>query len=138
MRQLALTSRAESIALAAFADELDALAAKGLTIDRDRVIVRHGMQATAPSLKPRRQVGRPSEVKHPWRTYLDSIGWTVADWCAVNGEGESTAKSWMRTGPTGRKIPEARAFQIRDEAGKDDAGRWRVPADATTWPHGIK
>lgn len=128
----------QAAALRLIAAQIRADVAAGLLIERDRAIVRHKMQAPAPT-KPVRQLGRPSEVKHPFRAHLKRIGWDVESWAKANGCSPSTVKAWMRE-PTdgGRKIPEARAFQIQNEAGADDKGTLYVPATAATWPSGIK
>lgn len=130
-RRIRLEAEAEALALELYADEVMLAAAKGLTIARKRAIVRHSMQVQASV----RQLGRPSKVKHPFRSHLKRIGSDVASWAAANKESPSTVKAWMRGD---RQIPEARAFQIRDEAGKDEAGNWYVPATVATWARGIR
>jgi hypothetical protein len=138
-RREAKRERAEAelraLALEQLAAELDDAAARGLSIDRKRVIVRHKMQAAA--ARPVRQLGRPAEVKHAFRAHLQRIGWDVAAWARTNGESPSTVKAWMRP-DGGRKIPAARAQQIQDEAGRDERGNWYVPATSATWRAGIK
>jgi hypothetical protein len=73
--------------------------------------------------------GRPSESTHPFPLALAAKGSTVADWAVNNGYPETVVRSWYRTTQQ-RKIPRAAAEAIERE--------FKLPADETTWPQGLK
>ena len=73
--------------------------------------------------------GRPSESDHPFPLALTDHGFTVADWATKHGYPETVVRAWYRTTQR-RKIPRAAAVAIERE--------YKLPADETTWPQGLK
>lgn len=131
------TARAEAAGLRFMAGELEDAADRGLTINADRAIVQRKMQPQ-PTMRAPRKVGRPVSVKHRFRSWLDGQGLNVKEWAEAHHRPQSTVRSWMRAlSDGGRKIPEGDALMIQNEAGRDDAGRWVLPATTATWPNGI-
>lgn len=124
-------------AVAALTRQMVAEEKRRLTIDGDRAIVRHKMQ-TAAATKPRRKVGRPREVQHPFRAWLDAIDESVEEYAARKRMSPSTVKAYCRTDEHARRPSMAFALDAQNEAGRDEAGNWILPANSKTWPQGIK
>jgi hypothetical protein len=142
LRVSAKATRSEAeiraLSLEHIAGLLEDAAKNGLTIFEDSDILRHKMQPQA-AARPPRKVGRPVEVKHRFRSWLEGQGLNVREWAEAHHCAESTVKAWMRPrDEAGRKIPEGMALLIQNEAGKDAKGHWLLPATTETWPNGIK
>jgi lambda repressor-like predicted transcriptional regulator len=113
----------EAAGLRFAAAEIRAQVAKGLTIARDRAIVRHKMQAA--DSRTLRAVGRPIELDHAFPKALKRANVTMVEYARKLGKNRSTVKSWVD-----RPIPRAMAEFIEADLG--------VPATLVSWPAGIK
>ncbi len=100
-----------------------------LTIDTERVISRHEMQASAYA-EHAKTPGRKSKSDHPFPVALGKRkpAMTVAQWADAHDIKRTTVNSWFLEGKAARRIPRSVAREIQRE--------FKVPLSA--WTNGIK
>ena len=102
---------------------------KALSIDTERVTIRHEMQASEYAASAKAP-GRKSRSEHPFPMALKERRppITVAQWADAHGLSRTTVMSWFLDGAAGRRIPRKYAREIARE--------FKVPM--TAWVNGIK
>jgi hypothetical protein len=86
-----------------------------------------------------RDAGRRTKSTHPFALWLVESGQTAATVARIFGIPESNVKSWFAAEKRDlRPIPEEYAVRLQYWAGTRGDGAWKLPANSSTWPQGIR